>query len=346
MKRDSACRRQTRQHAYRLRRTLFCALLLAGITTLLVAAPAGATGERDPAIAALLAEVNESDLRVTTYDLQNFSTRVFASDGNREAGDYLAARLEEIPDLEVEFQGGDLRNVIATLPGKNSTSSEVVMVGAHYDSRSSDPARAPGATDNGCGVAIVLELADVMSRHSFDRTVRFAFWNAEEDGRYGSADYAKNMTDASVPIVLYLNYDSACYDPQNRSVLDIISDENSSDIAALMMDHNVLYATNFTLTMNNHTCASDHMPFRYRGYPAVMTHCEEHGPAHTPDDTVDQVSFGYAVRNARLGLSVLAEVAGLRDDAEGPTIPKAPAADDPLVPIYWNLSGVQSRGDR
>ncbi|WP_332448473.1 M28 family metallopeptidase [Methanoculleus sp.] len=340
MKRDSACRRQTRQHACRLRRTLFCALLLAGITVLLVAAPAGAAREHNPAIAAMLTEVNEPDLHETTYDLQNLSTRVFGSDGNQEAGDYLAMRLEEIPGLEVEFQGEDLRNVIATLPGKNSTSDEVVMVGAHYDSRSSDHVHAPGATDNGCGVAIVLELAEVMSRHSFDRTVRFAFWNAEEDGGYGSADYAGNMTDA--PVVLYLNFDSACYDPQNRSVLDIISDENSADFAALMVDHNVLYATNFTLTMNNHTCESDHVSFRDQGYPAVMTHCEEHGPAHTPNDTVDQVSFPYAARNARLGLSVLAEVAGLRDDGEGPTIPKAPIADDPLLPILWNRSGVLS----
>ena len=342
MKHDSACRRRTRQRACRLRRTLICALLFAGITVFLVASPAGATREHNPAIAAMLVEVNESDLHETTYGLQNFSTRAFGSDGNREAGDYLAARLEGIPGLEVEFQGGDLRNVIATLPGKNNTSGEVVVVGAHYDSTSSDPTRAPGATDNGCGVAIVLELAEVMSRHSFDRTVRFAFWNAEEEGQYGSADYAGNVTDASVPVVLYLNYDSACYDPLNRSVLDIISDENSSDIAALMVDHNVLYATNFTLTANNHTCASDHVPFRDRGYPTVMTHCEEHGPAHTPGDTVDQVSFQYAARNARLGLSVLAEVAGLRDDAAGPTIPKAPVADDPLLPIYWNSSGILS----
>ncbi|HOI58205.1 MULTISPECIES: M28 family metallopeptidase [unclassified Methanoculleus] len=344
MKHDSACRRDTQQHTRRPRKTLISVLLLVG-TALLVAAAAGATGEQNPAIAAMLTEVNESDLQETTYDLQEISTRVFGTPGNREAGEYLAARLDGIPGIEVEFQGGDLRNVIATLPGKNTTSDEVVVVGAHYDSRSSDPARAPGATDNGCGVAIVLELAEVMSRHSFDRTVQFAFWNAEENGRYGSTDYAGNTADASVPVVLYLNYDSACYDPLNRSVLDIMCDENSSDIAALMTDYNTLYATNFTLTVNNNTCASDHLPFQDRGYPAVMTHCEGHGSAHTPDDTVDHVSFQYAVRNARLGLSVLAEMAGIGDDAESPTLPRTPVADDP-PPISWNRSGRVDRADR
>ncbi|KUK62257.1 MAG: Peptidase M28 [Methanoculleus marisnigri] len=334
MRRDSARDRCPRRHAC-IRRVLLCALLLAGIGVLLVAAPAGSTGisgeerEYNPAIATMLAEINETELWNTTYDLQNFSTRVFGTDGNREAGEYLFARFASIPGLEVEFQGGELNNVIATLPGSDNTSDEVVVVGAHYDSRSSDPTDAPGATDNGCGVAIVLELARVMSRHQFDRPVQFALWNAEEDGRYGSADYARNATN---PVAFYLNYDSACYDPENRFILDIVYDERSRDLAALMADYNSLYATNFTLTANNHTCASDHVPFQARGLPAVTTHCEEHGPAHTPDDTIDHVSFEYTKKNARLGLSVLAEVAGLRDKEVGAAIPGAPM-------ILWDSSG-------
>ncbi|MDD3933395.1 MAG: M28 family metallopeptidase [Methanoculleus sp.] len=331
MERDMAHDRYPRQHA-RARKVLPCALLLACLALFLTVVPVGligaplGRGQPDPAIVEIIGEINESELWNTTYDLQAIPTREFGSEGNREAGEYLYARLADIPGLEVEKQGGELNNVIATLPGSGNTSGEVVIVGAHYDSTSSDPARAPGATDNACGVAIVLELARVMSGHSFDRTVQFALWNAEEDGSYGSADYAARAADTGVPVVLYLNYDSACYDPENRSVLDIMSDERSADIAALMADHNTLYATNFTLTRNNHTCASDYIPFRARGFPAVMTHSEDHGPAHTPDDTINHVSFDYAKRNARLGLSVLAKVAGLRDDGKGAAIPKAPSA--------------------
>jgi hypothetical protein len=333
MEHHSALDRHTRRHAC-FRRMLLCVLLLAGVTVLLTAAPAAATGASgggyDPAIAAMLTEINESELENTTYDLQNFSTRAFGSPENREAGEYLYRRLDEIPGLEVEFQGGELRNVVATLPGSDNASDGVVVVGAHYDSTSSDPARAPGATDNGCGAAIVLELARVMSGHSFNRTVQFAFWNAEEIGGYGSADYAANVT---VPVVLYFNYDSACYDPLNRSILDIVYDERSADIAALMADRNILYGTNFTLTEHIHSCTSDHISFRERGYPAVTTHCEEHGPAHTPEDTIDRVSFGYAKGNAQLGLSVLAEKAGCRDEEAGAAVSKAP------VMILWNISG-------
>lgn len=333
MERDSAHDRYTQRDA-RFPGMLLCVLVLASIVVLLTAILAGITGTSgggyDPAIAAMLAEINESELEKTTYDLQNYPTRAFGSAGNREAGEYLYRRFDEIPGLEVEFQGGDLRNVVATLPGSDNASEGVVVVGAHYDSTSSDPARAPGATDNGCGVAIVLELARAMSRHSFDRTVQFALWNGEESGRYGSIDYAESTT---VPVVLYFNYDSACYDPENRSVLDIVYDERSADIAALMADYNTLYFTNFILTENNHTCTSDHISFRAREFPAVTTHCEEHGPAHTPEDTIDRVSFGYAKRNAQLGLAVLAGVAGLRGDEEDAAVPKAP------VMIVWNISG-------
>ena len=315
--------KQTRRHVHS-RWMPLCTLLFTCVAVLLAVAPAAATGTSregpDPDIAAMLDQIDESELRSTTHDLQNFATRAYGTDGNREAGVYLSTRLAAIPGLEVESGGGELNNIIATLPGSGAAPDEAVMVGAHYDSTSTDLARAPGATDNGCGVAIALELARVMSGRSFDRTVQFAFWNAEEIGRLGSIDYTAG---AETSIVLYLNYDSSCYDPLNRSILDVIYDERSADIAALMVDCNTRYSTNFTLTENIHSCASDHVSFREQGYPAVATHCEEHGPAHTPDDTVDHISFRYAERNARFGLAVLAEVAGLRRES-AITIQKAP----------------------
>jgi len=81
--------------------------------------------------------------------------------------------------LTVDYNGGS-RNIIGTLPGVNTSSKDIGMVDAHYDSVSSDPARAPGATDNTCGVAIVVELARVMSQHQFNHTIAFALWNSEE----------------------------------------------------------------------------------------------------------------------------------------------------------------------
>jgi hypothetical protein len=269
--------------------------------------------EHDPAIADLVSRVNETEIHRSAYDLQNISTRNFSSEGNRRAADYLHSRLAAISGLEVTYASGVYRNVIASLPGTGNASGEVVVVGAHYDTFSSDPGRATGATDNAAGVAIVLELARVMSAHEFDRTVRFAFWNAEEQGLAGSRAYVEEARAQSMEIPLYLNFDSSAFDPDRRLRLDIMYDDATEPVAALFARSNALYGIGFNLTYNKHRCDSDHDSFREGGYPAITTHTEEHGDsAHTPGDTIDLVSTEYARMNGQLGLSVLAREAGLR----------------------------------
>lgn len=182
-------------------------------------------------------------------------------------------------------------------------------MGAHYDSTSSDPNNAPGATDNGGGVAIVLEFARIMSKYRFNHTLIFACWNAEEDGHLGSDNYTKYARSNSLNISLYINFDSACYDPDNKLILDIMYNSNSLWVSDMMTQYNSLYGINFTLTYNVHDCGSDHEEFWLNGYTAVMTHEQIHGPAHTPSDTIEKVSTLYAKKNGQLGMSVLAKLA-------------------------------------
>ena len=77
------------------------------------------------------------------------------------------------------------RNVIADLPGRDA--SEVVLLGAHYDSW--DPAE--GADDDGSGVAAVLEAARILKSLGITpkRTIRFAFFYGEEEATLGSRAY-------------------------------------------------------------------------------------------------------------------------------------------------------------
>ncbi len=299
------------------RRTIFAAVFL---ILLIGAAAAAASPDRpewDPEVAGMIAEVNESELYATTYDLQSFSTRAVGTNGNREAAEYLYERLDAIDGLEVEYQGRDLKNVVATLPGSGEENDTFVVVGAHYDSTSPVPGNAPGATDNAAGVAIVLELARVMSNSSFNRTIAFAFWNAEETGRHGSRDYARRAAAEDREILLYLNYDSAAYDPENRSVLIVLADARAEGIAREMTTFPALYGIDLAPAPESGVPISDHVSFREQGYPVVMTHAPlPQQPMHTPDDTVDKVSFPYARKNAQLGLALLAEIADLNGTAE------------------------------
>ena len=276
------------------------------------APPSQGPNSRDPFIADMLEQVDDGAIYSTVLDLQGFATRYYGTPGNLEAAAYLFNRLSSIPGLEVEYQGGELRNVIATLPGKGA-SSHVYMVGAHYDSESSDVGNAPGATDNGGGVAIVLELARVMSQYSFESTIKFALWNTEEGGAGigGSQAYVRQAVAEHTDVALYMNLDSSCYDPGNRFVLDIMHNDRSAWASEMMTAHNALYGIGFNLTYKVHnSCGSDHRSFWSAGYPAVMTHEEVHGPAHSADDTIDQVSTLYAKKNGQLCMSVLAELAG------------------------------------
>jgi Zn-dependent M28 family amino/carboxypeptidase len=265
---------------------------------------------QNPFIADLIQKIDEDEIYRSIYSLQNFTTRYYGTLGNKEASTWIYNKLKNISGLFVEYHGGDLRNVIATLPGSDPTSSNIYMVGAHYDTV--NLSFAPGATDNGGGVAIVLELARIMSQYTWNHTVLFALWNTEESGPYlkGSVVYIEYVVANNINISLYINFDSACYDPDNHFILDIVYNKQSQWVSEMMTRHNYIYNIGFTLTYNVHHCWSDHIPFWENNYTAVMTHQETHGPGHTSFDTIDKVSTLYAKKNGQLGLSVLATLAG------------------------------------
>jgi hypothetical protein len=86
-------------------------------------------------------------------------------------------------------------NVIATLHGTQPESADrIYVVSGHLDSRCTDVLNfqcdAPGADDDGSGVAAVLELARVMATHTFDATIKFVVFAGEEQGLFGSTFFA------------------------------------------------------------------------------------------------------------------------------------------------------------
>ncbi|HTV22176.1 MAG TPA: M28 family peptidase [Polyangiaceae bacterium] len=97
------------------------------------------------------------------------------------ARDYIAAQLHHLPapssaSIEIESigpEGLDAENVIFELPGQTS---ELVVVGAHYDSAPGTP----GANDNATGVAVGLVLARRAVTQSYRHRLRFVFFANEE----------------------------------------------------------------------------------------------------------------------------------------------------------------------
>lgn len=91
-------------------------------------------------------------------------------------------------DLQVQFHDEDLMayNTVAEIPGTD-LKDDLVMLGAHMDSWHSGT----GATDNGAGVAAVMEAVRILRAAHLQprRTIRIALWTGEEEGLLGSKAY-------------------------------------------------------------------------------------------------------------------------------------------------------------
>jgi len=95
-------------------------------------------------------------------------------------------------------------NVVGEIAGTSSP-EEFVVIGAHLDSWG----LGTGALDNGCNVALVLDLARQMKRLGIRprRTIRFALFNGEEQGLHGSWGYAQTHADELGRHVMASSYD-------------------------------------------------------------------------------------------------------------------------------------------
>jgi carboxypeptidase Q len=79
-------------------------------------------------------------------------------------------------------------DTVAEIPGTDpKLKDEVVMVGGHLDSWAS----ATGATDNGAGTVVALEVMRILTALHLKprRTIRVALWTGEEQGLLGSRGY-------------------------------------------------------------------------------------------------------------------------------------------------------------
>jgi carboxypeptidase Q len=95
-------------------------------------------------------------------------------------------------NVDVKFTGDHEHgfDTVAEIPGTDpKLKDELVMVGGHLDSWAS----ATGATDNGAGSAVAMEVMRILNTLQVKprRTIRVALWTGEEQGEFGSYGYVK-----------------------------------------------------------------------------------------------------------------------------------------------------------
>ena len=109
---------------------------------------------------------------------------------------------------------GDLygtKNVLAVLPGADTTDKSVILMMAHMDSRCEgrcdSTCLAPGADDNGSGTILVMELARILSRYTFDHTLVFMLTQGEEQGLLGARAFSDYCANNGIAVKAVLNND-------------------------------------------------------------------------------------------------------------------------------------------
>jgi aminopeptidase YwaD len=187
-------------------------------------------------------------------------------------------------------------NIVGTKPAVKD-SHRVLVIGAHRDTVDN----APGANDNTSGVAVALEIAEVLRRTPLATTVRFVFFGAEEMGLYGSDYYVNHM--GSDPVIGMVNLDMEGVG-ERLELATYRGTDSLVQVAARLAE---------TLGIKAQVArspGSDHMNFERAGVPVVFLFRPDDLYYDTPKDTVDRVDPKLLEVSGRLATAVVLTVAG------------------------------------
>lgn len=293
------------------------------------AASAQTVVQRDPEIEQMVKEVSPDSLKSYINKLVSFGTRSTLStttDKKRGIGaarEWVVQRFNEFaknsngrltayvdtttlaPDGRRVDAPVSLGNAVATLKGTDPNDDRIYLISGHLDSRVTDvmnrTADAPGANDDGSGVAAVMECARIMSKHAFPATVIFVAVSGEEQSLLGSGYLADKAKKAGWNIDAMLNNDimgsnnsnetniidntrlrvfSEAYSVQdtgrafqNIRNLGLENDGRPRQLARYVKETGERYVDNLEVVMiyrnDRFLRGGDHSPFVQRGYAAV-----------------------------------------------------------------------------
>ncbi len=237
---------------------------------------------------------------------------------------YISNQFRRSSRLQVSEQiFGGIKNIVAVLPPRaNASSKRIFIICAHYDTQAGrEPnwnplaSTAPGANNNGTGVAAMLEIARLLSRYEYDHELRFVALGGEELGSLGSRFYVRNAATMEAnnnmgdivrvrePIVCVFNLDMFGFNWRS-DLVEIVSNNDSAWISRALIIANSWYNIGLKIrrTQDEFIDISSHKSFWDNGYNAV-TLTESSTPwrdsqnyvantfYHTSADTADKVNF-------------------------------------------------------
>ena len=191
--------------------------------------------QRDTSIQNMVNEVSPDSMRSYITQMVSFGTRsTLSSTADKKGGigaarNWVAGKFQSFaarangrltayvdtttlqPDGRRVNTAISLGNAMAVLKGTDASDNRIFLISGHLDSRVTDvmnaTAAAPGANDDGSGVAAVIECARIMSSRNFPATIIFVAVSGEEQGLLGAGFLAKQAKEKGWNIEAMLNND-------------------------------------------------------------------------------------------------------------------------------------------
>ncbi|MFK7802184.1 MAG: M20/M25/M40 family metallo-hydrolase [Anaerolineae bacterium] len=319
----------------------------------------------DPDIATLVNAVSEQQLMAYVQRLESFGTRNAFSDVESQTFGIGAARrwiqqemtrvgqasngrlIVENDPFRLDYSGffAEQENIIATLPG-TEPGAGVIVIMAHYDTRSVDETdgftRAPGANDNGSGIALLIETIRLLSSRTWNQTIIFAALAAEEQGTYGARDLVSQLIRDGRQVIAAINYDTVGGRADiPRSIRLFAPDLARSQSGVIARYYNFmakLYVPAFPIdiidALDREGRWGDQREFVYAAMPAIRLteSVEDPDLVNSKLDTWDIIDYTYLRQVTQLNVAVIANMAG------APTPPAPPTVVNMAIPGSFLLT--------
>jgi carboxypeptidase Q len=209
-------------------------------------------------------------------------------------------------------------NTIAEIPGTD-LASEVVLLGAHFDSHP----YATGATDNATGSGAMMEAMRILKTIGAKprRTIRIGLWGGEEEGLLGSRAYVRDHL---------ADVETMTLKPEQAKLAAYFnSDNGTGKVRGVWMQGNMAVTPIFeqwiaplkdlgvTMLGPRSVVSTDHVSFDNAGIPAfqfLVDRLEYNARSHHSNmDTFDRVQRDDMIQQATV-IAVFAYDAAMRDE--------------------------------
>jgi hypothetical protein len=327
-----------------------------------------------------LSAIDPNRISNSMQTLVNFGTRNSCSStsggttGIGAARDWLLRQYSALPGVHTALfdfstygcgPWQTLDDVVAWIPGTHP--NRLIVIGGHYDSRTVNAtdgiSPAPGANDSGSQTSLVLEAARVLAGGSYDATLVFVAWAAEEQGLFGSTAFVQGYRSLfpNGTIELNLNCDIVGGDniantgaalqqfrlfspgtPREISSNFVGTTDNTSPSRLVMHfvgDWGSRYAPGMTMLPNLREDrpfrGGDHESFIDNGIPGVrfIDTLEDLDHQHSPNDLFTFLTPAYTARVAQV---VVATAAALARAATPPQSFTAAVVDSDTISVRWS----------